>query len=180
MRLEPLTTAVTDSDRRSGTETDGSWDPSGPWTREEAATFLTDSRVPIRLSCRTPGGGLWMLSLWYEYRDGALHCATAASADVVTFLDHDPGVAFEVSVNDPPYRGVRGQGEATVEPDPEKTVLRSLLQRYLGGTDSALAQQLLDKDREEVTIRIDPSHVATWDYSQRMADTQDPDCDDPA
>ncbi|RXK46258.1 pyridoxamine 5'-phosphate oxidase family protein [Halorientalis pallida] len=171
---------MTDSDRPLGGEFDGSWDPSGPWTREATDAFLTDSRAPIRLSCRTPGGGLWMLSLWYEFRDDALHCATAASADVIEFLDHDPGVAFEVSVNDPPYRGVRGQGQATVEPDPEKTVLRSLLQRYLGGTDSALAQRLLDKDREEVTIRIDPTRVATWDYSDRMRDVQDSDRDDPA
>jgi recombinational DNA repair protein RecT len=120
-----------------------------------------------------------MLSLWYELRDDALWCATAASADLVEFLDHDPSVAFEASVNDPPYRGVRGQGEATVEPDPDKTVLRSLLDRYLGGTDSTLAQQLLDKDRAEVRIRIDPTRVATWDYSERM-EPQSSDRDDPA
>jgi len=168
---------VTDSDRpaEADGERDGgqSWEPSGPWTRGEAETFLTERRVPIRLSCRTPGGGLWMLSLWYEFRDGSLWCATAASADVVGFLEHDPGVAFEVSVNDPPYRGVRGQGRATVEPDPEKTVLRSLLERYLDGTDSGLARRLLDRDREEVTIRIDPTRVATWDYADRMAHSSD-------
>ena len=171
---------MTESDRPAGTEADRSWDPSGPWDRDAAATFLTESQVPIRLSCKTPGSGLWMLSLWYEFRNDTLHCATAASADVVEFLEHDPGVAFEVSVNDPPYRGVRGQGEATVDPDPDKTVLRSLLERYLGSTDSELAQRLLDKDREEVRIRIDPTRVATWDYSDRMADAQDSDSDDPA
>ncbi|MFB6082686.1 MAG: pyridoxamine 5'-phosphate oxidase family protein [Halorientalis sp.] len=173
---------MTDSD--SPTETDGDteqpWTPSGPWTRDEAETFLTESQVPIRLSCHTPGGGLWMLSLWYEFRDGSLWCATAASADVVAFLEDDPGVAFEVSVNDPPYRGVRGQGRATVEPDPEKAVLRSLLERYLGDTDSGLARRLLDRDSEEVSIRIDPTRVATWDYADRMGDVQNSDSDDPA
>ena len=42
--------------------------------------------------------------------------------------------------------------------------------RYLGGTDSALARRLLDADREEVRIRLDPTRAHTWDYSERMRD----------
>jgi nitroimidazol reductase NimA-like FMN-containing flavoprotein (pyridoxamine 5'-phosphate oxidase superfamily) len=136
-------------------------------------------RIPIRLSCRTLEDGLWMLSLWYEVDDGALRCATAASADVVEFLEHDPRVAFEVSVNDPPYRGVRGQATVTVDPDPGKVVLRSLVERYLGGTDSSLAQTLLSKDREEVRLTVEPTRVATWDYGERMADAQRSERDGP-
>ena len=146
---------------------------TGAWTREEMAAFLDDAVIPIRLGCATPAGGLWMLSLWYQYRDGAFHCATAASADVVTYLEADARVSFEVSVNEPPYRGVRGYGRATLEPDPGKGLLRSLLQRYLGGTDSPLADRLLDESREEVTIRIDPKKLYCWDYTDRMADSAD-------
>lgn len=108
----------------------------GPWSPTALREFLDDATVPIRLSCHTPSGGLWVLSLWYRYADGQFQCATGADADIVRFLRADPQVAFEVSVNHPPYQGVRGQGTATIEPDPEKTVLRDLLERYLGGTDS--------------------------------------------
>jgi nitroimidazol reductase NimA-like FMN-containing flavoprotein (pyridoxamine 5'-phosphate oxidase superfamily) len=144
--------------------------PRGAWTRAEMETFLADAVVPIRLGCATPAGGLWMLSLWYRYRDDAFYCATAASADIVSYLDADDRVSFEVSVNEPPYRGVRGYGHATIEPDPEKELLRALLQRYLGGTDSSLADRLLDESREEVTIRIDPKKLYCWDYTGRMRD----------
>jgi hypothetical protein len=137
-----------------------------------------------------------MLSLWYRWepghgsssdagaeegtestgdgdRDGdspALRCATSRDADVVRYLEADDGVAFEVSTNEPPYRGVRGNGTATIAPDAEKRLLRSLLERYLGGTDSALARRLLDPEREEVEIRVEPARVHSWDYAGRMRD----------
>jgi nitroimidazol reductase NimA-like FMN-containing flavoprotein (pyridoxamine 5'-phosphate oxidase superfamily) len=159
------------ADTTDAAERDGRATLKGAWTRDEMAAFLDDATIPIRLGCVTPAGGLWMLSLWYEYRDDAFHCATAASADVVTYLESDPRVSFEVSVNEPPYKGVRGYGHATIEPDPEKTQLRTLLQRYLGGTDSPLADRLLDESREEVTIRIDPRKCYSWDYTGRMGNS---------
>lgn len=165
---------MTDTDESGPTETtEEPFRLSGPWGRHAVKTFLDETVVPIRLSCRTPSGGLWMLSLWFLYRDEALWCATGADADIVSFLEADPHVAFEVSVNDPPYRGVRGQGTVTLEPDPQKDLLRDLIERYLGGTESNLATRLLSADREETTIRIDPTRVATWDYTDRMADTSD-------
>jgi hypothetical protein len=66
--------------------------------------------------------------------------------------------------------GVRGSAEATLSPDEEKSLLRELISRYLGGTDSRLARRLLDADREEVRIRIEPTRAHTWDYSERMRD----------
>ncbi|WP_318568248.1 pyridoxamine 5'-phosphate oxidase family protein [Salinigranum marinum] len=142
---------------------------TGAWDRPAVDDFLTTT-VPVRLSCRTPDEHLWMLSLWYLWEDDALWCATGTDADVVRYLQADDEVAFEVSTNDPPYRGVRGRGRATIEPDEEKTLLRRLLERYLGGTDSPLAERLLDSARDEVRIRIAPVRVHSWDYSGRMGD----------
>jgi nitroimidazol reductase NimA-like FMN-containing flavoprotein (pyridoxamine 5'-phosphate oxidase superfamily) len=142
---------------------------TGPWDRDAVDDFLTTA-VPLRLSCRTPGNHLWMLSLWYRWADDALWCATGSEADVVRYLRANDEVAFEVSTNDPPYRGVRGRGHATLDEDEDKTLLRTLLTRYLGGTDSALARRLLDPSRDEVRIRIDPVRLHSWDYSDRMRD----------
>lgn len=148
---------------------------TGPWSASEAAAYLRETTVPVRLSCRTPDDHPWMLSLWYEWverPDGTpeLRCATGADADVVRYLRGDPEVAFEVSENDPPYCGVRGRGTATIEPDEDKTLLRSLLERYLGGTDNELGTKLLSADREEVRIRVTPERLHTWDFTERMRD----------
>jgi nitroimidazol reductase NimA-like FMN-containing flavoprotein (pyridoxamine 5'-phosphate oxidase superfamily) len=141
---------------------------AGAWNEAETEAFLGSATVPLRLSCHANGESLWMLSLWFLYRDDAFWCATSANADIVDYLADDEHVAFEISTNDPPYKGVRGNGAATVEADPEKALLRELLARYLGGTDSDLADRLLSPEREEVTIRIDPNRLYTWDFSDRM------------
>ncbi len=140
---------------------------TGPWNRDRVDRFLTESRIPVRIGCRTPADDPWLVSLWYSW-DGEIHCATGADADVVSFLSSDDHVSFEVSTNDPPYKGVRGRGRATMTPDGDKQLLRSLLERYLGGIDNALGDRLLDPEREEVHVRIDPDRLHSWDYSGQM------------
>lgn len=145
----------------------------GPLDRAEIADFLDGREIPARLACRTPAGHLWMLSLWYRYRSEAdgwiLECSTSANATIVDYLESNPEVAFEISTNRPPYRGVRGRGTASIDPDPEKETLRELLEAYLGGTESGLAESLLSEDREEVRITVAPAVVYGWDFSERMS-----------
>lgn len=144
----------------------------GPWSREQLEQFLDEALMPLRLGCRRPDGGLWMLSLWYEYVDGEFRCATGSDSDIARFLRTDDAVCFELSTNRPPYMGVRGNGTAILDGDEDKTLLRGLLDRYLGGTESELAELLLDDNREEVMIRIQPDRLYTWDFTDRMSAAQ--------
>ena len=141
---------------------------TGDLTPAEVRTYLDEATIPVRIACRTPDGGLWMVSLWFSYADGILSCATSADALLVRYLREDPHVALEVSTNDPPYRGVRGAGTATLAADEDKALLRSLLERYLGGTESDLAKTLLAPAREEVRIDVDIERLYGWDFSERM------------
>ncbi|SIR74817.1 pyridoxamine 5'-phosphate oxidase [Natronorubrum thiooxidans] len=149
----------------------------GSLSRSAITDVLEETTAPIRVACRTPQDHLWMCSLWYRLEDASdgddwrLQCATSAGADIVSFLEAESEVAFEVSTNDPPYMGVRGRGTATIEPDPEKETLRALLERYHVGTESALARNLLREERDEVTVTIEPAVVYGWDYADRMGDT---------
>lgn len=143
---------------------------NGAWSRAQLEQFLEESRVPVRLACNHPAGGHWQVCLWYRFEDERIECATGAKATIVSFLEADPTVGFDISTNRPPYMGVRGSGEATLSTDPDKAVLRGLLDRYLGTTDGGLAGTLLADDREEVAIRIEPDRLFTWDFTQRMSD----------
>jgi hypothetical protein len=143
---------------------------TGAWTADEVTSFLQETTVPIRIATRRSDGSLWPVTVWYRYRDGVFECATQESADLVSILKKNKTVGIDVSTNDVPYSGVRGTGTATISRDGGRDVLRDLVQRYLGGTDSSLAERLLTEDREEVLIRIDPDEIYSWDYSDQMKD----------
>jgi hypothetical protein len=143
-------------------------DITGAWSAAQLGTFLEGSTIPMRIGCHHSSGGLWMVSLWYRWEDEAFHCATGRDATLTQFLEANDAVSFEVSTNRTPYLGVRGNGTAHVQPDEDKELLRGLIDRYLGSTESDLAQMLLATDREEVHIRIEPDRLYTWDFSERM------------
>jgi hypothetical protein len=124
--------------------------------------------IPVRLACLGSTGAPVVLSLWFLYRDGAFWCASRPTARVVRHLERDPRCAFEVARDAPPYRGVRGQGRASVRRGQGGALLGELLDRYLGGRDSPLARRLLAGAADEVAIRVGPTRLASWDYSERM------------
>jgi hypothetical protein len=130
--------------------------------------YLEEIRIPLRLAAVTESGWPLVLSLWFMLRAGSLWCATQGTAKIVRHLEADPRCAFEVAPEQPPYRGVRGRGRATIHAERGKETLEVLLHRYLGGTTSPLARQLLAKCDTEVAIEIKPITIFSWDYTNRM------------
>lgn len=141
---------------------------TGAYDEDELRAFLEAAVVPMRVSTHRPDGSPWIVTLWYRYRDGGFECATRADATVVRFLDGDAAVGIDVSTNEMPYRGVRGTGTATIDRDEDLQVLGALVNRYLGDREHPLARTLLDDEREEVCIRIEPAKLFSWDYTERM------------
>jgi hypothetical protein len=141
---------------------------TGPWSSEAVAAFLDESVVPIRLAAVAPSGWPVILSLWFVRDGDSLVCATQRSASIVATLAAEGRCAFEVSVNDPPYRGVRGRATVSLEPDTDLSILRRLVERYLGSADGTFARWLLGRDTPEVAIRLSPTEIASWDFRQRM------------
>jgi nitroimidazol reductase NimA-like FMN-containing flavoprotein (pyridoxamine 5'-phosphate oxidase superfamily) len=138
------------------------------WTAGGIDQFLRDARIPVRLGCLGAGGAPLLCSLWYIWDQDAVWCATQRSARVVSWLRADPRCAFEVAGDDPPYRGVRGQGEAVLLDHEGPAVLGRLIDRYLGTRESEFARWLLERRKEEVAIRIRPAWMTAWDYTRRM------------
>lgn len=134
----------------------------------EMEGYLNAVRIPLRLACTTDSGWPVVVSLWFQYRDGQLFCATRKSARVISYLLNNPRCAFEIAGDLPPYCGVRGQAIAQIDDKLGVEILGQLLERYLGGTDSALAKNLLAKRENEVAIMLKPINIFTWDFSSRM------------
>ena len=147
-------------------------DPSesyGAWTGAEVERFLLESRIPLRLSFESRNGPI-IVPLWFAYRSGRMLSCSPEDSTLVKSLSAKPDVAFDVSTNDLPYRGVRGRGRATCTATADTAQLEELLTRYVGGTDGQLAQWLLSRSKRESIITIEPSWLTSWDFSDRMRD----------
>lgn len=140
---------------------------SGPWDLVAMEGFLEAAAIPMRLATQ---GGSWPLvqSLWFLYDDSALWCCTQRDSVVAKRLRTTPQCAFEIAADDPPYRGVRGRGIASLDPEPAGDLLERLIRRYLADRDSSLATWLRARVADEVAIRIATLTVSSWDYSSRM------------
>ena len=141
---------------------------TGPWSADEIANHLAASIIPLRLGVARPDGTPLVLSLWFVPDGDDLCCATNRDAYVVRLLRRDPRCAFEVASDQPPYRGVRGQGSAALDDAQGMPTLGRLLDRYGIWRTSKLGRTLLDPARNETAIRITPHAMTSWDFTSRM------------
>jgi len=130
--------------------------------------YLSATTIPLRLACNGGNGFPLVASHWFEYREGCLLLAVHQSSMVAALLSQNPLCGFEIAADTIPYRGVRGQGVATLVREGAGAQLDSLIQRYLGSADSKLAQWLLGRAEQEYAVRITPSWLTSWDFSARM------------
>lgn len=142
---------------------------SGPWNLEQISEFLQTHTFPLRLSCVGEDGFPRVVSVWFGYNGSEFQCVSHRSSQLVRLLERDDRVGFEIAPNEPPYCGVRGQGRAALSPDTGGAVLTRMLERYLGGTESELAQWLLSRADGEMLITITPLRLFSWDYRSRMS-----------
>lgn len=138
------------------------------WPADEAVAFLTDSLLPLRLSTLDRDGFPHITSLWFFLRNGRLLCCTQEQSLVCRHLRRDPRVGFEVAVNEPPYFGVSGRGEARIVGGDPTELLGDLMHHYLRERDAKLKAWLLSRIATEVTIEVSPSHLTSWDFRARM------------
>ncbi len=139
---------------------------SGPWSDEEIRRYLDATAIPVRLA--SMGTFPLVQSLWFLPDGLDLWCATQADSVLARRLRADARCGFEVSGDDPPYRGVRGSGHAALVPEAAADILPRLLDRYQVAADSPLAAWLLSRMDTEVAVRISPRTMSSWDYSPRM------------
>jgi len=140
----------------------------GPWSIDQCERFLQESRLPLRIACNGTTGHPVMASLWFVPEEGRLWCATQQSARIVSLLSDDPRCAFELSVETPPYRGVRGRGMATIDPQRGAQTLHRVIERYLGDPTTPPAPLLLERIETEGAIAIAMQTLVSWDYRGRM------------
>ena len=140
---------------------------SGPWDYKYTVSFLSGMKIPIRVAS-VGGLGPIVQSLWFDFDEGALWCATQANSVFVKRLSANNQIGFEVSGDLAPYRGVRGTGVASIHPELAERVLHKLIHKYQWSDESELSRWLLSRLDREVAVKITALKLATWDFSGRM------------
>lgn len=142
---------------------------NGPWSLTRLETYLAETVTPMRIAV---GGADYPLlcSVWFSYdaSAGLIRCISHEKSELIKSLLKHPFCSFDISPNQPPYKGVRGRGSVVLKNEDGTELLNLLMNRHLGGTDSSLSQWLLSRAAEETTIEIKPVSLSTWDYSSRM------------
>ena len=140
----------------------------GPWDRVTIERFLEQAVLPIRLAYNGAGGFPVVASHWFLKMDNQIVCAIQRDSYTAKLVRKNPHCGFEISGDQPPYRGVRGQALAHLEKQMGPEILERLIDRYLGEEDNQLASWLRSRSQNETAIYLTPTTLSAWDYRPRM------------
>jgi hypothetical protein len=129
---------------------------------------LEEQKIPIRIGCISTNGYPCVLSLWFSIIDGRIYCATKKNAKIVEYLEKNPACGFEIASDQPPYKGIRGNGICNIRPKDGKKILSLLIRKYLGQKNPKLEKFLLNNSDKEVALEIIPNKLFHYDYTSRM------------
>lgn len=138
------------------------------WQESQITEFLSTACIPLRIASPGTDGFPTICSLWFLYEDGALWSASHKNAYIISQLQNDHHVGFEVATNEFPYRGVRGRGTASLTSENAGALLQRLIDRYLQDSNRELADWLMSRSADELAIRITPHTINAWDFTHRM------------
>ena len=146
---------------------------SSPLTEQEIKDFLETSRLNLHLGTSDEKQEPNVHPIWYHFDrlSDKLYVETSKASKKMSNVRKNKTVYFCIDEPNPPYKGVRGKGEATIHEDIDFNVPISerILAKYLGDLEHPMAKQLLSyvKGGESAIIEITPDYYSTWDNSKR-------------
>ncbi|VFJ13979.1 pyridoxamine 5'-phosphate oxidase family protein [Candidatus Nitrosocosmicus franklandus] len=139
--------------------------------QKEVETFL-ESKLNLQLATVDEQGDPNIQPVWFYYdrENEKLWINTSKSAKKTQNIRKRPTIYFSIDDENPPVRGVKGKGIATiiedlniVVPSGEKISLK-----YLGTLDHPIAKMISEESKkgEVVIVEISPKFYSTWDYGK--------------
>jgi PPOX class probable F420-dependent enzyme len=140
-------------------------------SKEEVERFLENS-LNLQLATIDERGDPNIQPVWFYYdKDGEkLWINTSKSARKTQNIRKRSTIYFSIDDENPPVRGVKGKGIATIIED-LKTVNPlgdRISLKYLGTLDHPIAKMISEdsKKGEVILVEISPKFFSTWDYGK--------------
>ena len=140
-------------------------------TKEEVEGFL-ESKLNLQLATIDGQGNPNIQPVWFYYdKEGEkLWVNTSKSAKKTQNIGKRSTIYFSIDDENPPYRGVKGLGTATIIEEPEIVFPQGdrISLKYLGTLDHPIAKMISDESKKGkvVLIEISPKFFSTWDYGK--------------
>ena len=140
-------------------------------TRDEAEKFL-ESKLTLQLATTDEKGEPNIQPVWFYYDkdEGKLLIITSKVAKKSQNLRNRPTIYFSIDDANPPYKGVKGKGNATIVEDPNRIVPQAekISIKYLGTLDHPAAKEMADRSMngEGILVEISPKFFSTSDFGK--------------
>ena len=146
-----------------------------PLTPGEVKEFLTNSRLNVHIGTIDEKGNPNIHPTWYyfdEYSNN-IYIATSKNSKKVSNLKRNPSIYFCIDDPNPPYKGVRGKGDARINENINNniSIAEKIMLKYLGSLENQMAKTLIGlvSKGDEIAIEITPDYFSTWDYGKTRA-----------
>ena len=143
-----------------------------PLNANEVKEFLTNSRLNVHIATIDEKGFPNIHPTWYYFDESSnnIYIAISKHSKKVSNLKKNLYIYFCIDDPNPPYKGVRGKGNASISEnvDSNISIAEKIMLKYLGSLEHQMAKTLMELVRkgDEISIEIAPQYFSTWDYSK--------------
>jgi PPOX class probable F420-dependent enzyme len=140
-------------------------------SKEEVERFL-ESKLNLQLATIDKQGDPNIQPVWFYYDKDAekLWINTSKTSKKTQNIRKRPNIYFSIDDENPPVRGVKGKGIATIIEDLEIVVPLGdrISLKYLGTLEHPIAKMISEDSRKGgvVLVEISPKFYSTLDYSK--------------
>ena len=140
-------------------------------TNEEAEKFL-ESKLNLQLATIDEQGDPNIQPVWFYYDkdEEKLWINTSKYAKKTQNILWRSTIYFSIDDENPPVRGVKGKGIATIIDDLKIVVPlgEKISLKYLGTLDHPIAKMISEDSKKGgvVLVEISPKFFSTWDYGK--------------
>ena len=140
-------------------------------TKEEAEKFL-ESKLNLQLDTIDEQGDPNIQPVWFYYDkdEEKLWINTSKFAKKTQNILKRSTIYFSIDDENPPVRGVKGKGIATIIDDLKIVVPlgEKISLKYLGTLDHPIAKMISEDSKKGgvVLVEISPKFYSTWDYGK--------------
>jgi PPOX class probable F420-dependent enzyme len=111
-------------------------------------------------------GTVLLSPVWHEWQDNGFNVVTGHRDGKAAHLRRNPGATIVVCEDGPPYRGLELRATARLSRLEDRSIVRRIATRYLGGQSG---ERYADSAGDDLLIRLEPGELRGWDFADSFA-----------